>query len=309
MRPSRPSTVAWITVAVLSGALAFGSTMLHASVRVTDGVPALGVETGAIFFDVSFGVSYLDGPVLLAAQSDGQGAVWTDDEIIVTVTRPDETTATFSYDYSTACARTQPTAPQDVSHLFRPGSNLVRVQLRDRCGVSASAGPYWLVGVDPPPRWRAIWDLAPTTFRDVAREAKSVVTAEVMAVDPASDIIVPSPSRANGEDRIPTERVTLRVLETHKGRARDTITVFHTGAGLDYVEGDPPYRVGEIYLLALANMRRQPGILRVLCPEARYRTLNEDTVRVLPMQTEGLAANLWHARATDVIPQLTGRAR
>jgi hypothetical protein len=38
------------------------------------------------------------------------------------------------------------TPPQDVTALFQPGVNQVRVQFKNTCGGNASAESYWLVG-------------------------------------------------------------------------------------------------------------------------------------------------------------------
>ena len=60
--------------------------------------------------------------------------------------REAQLTATLDHDYSTGCAgRITHTDPQDVTALFQPGVNHVRVQFKNTCGGNASAGSYWLV--------------------------------------------------------------------------------------------------------------------------------------------------------------------
>ena len=101
---------------------------------------------GEIFFDKTFDITFTGGSLLLSDEPDGTGDVFVDDEIIMTVTHPDLTTATLDHDYSTGCAgRITHTDPQDVTALFQPGVNHVRVQFKNTCGGNASAGSYWLV--------------------------------------------------------------------------------------------------------------------------------------------------------------------
>jgi hypothetical protein len=101
---------------------------------------------GEIFFDKTVDFTFTGGSVLLSQDPDGTGDVFVDDEIIMTVTHPDLTTATLDHDYSTGCSgRITHTDPQDVTALFQPGVNHVRTQFKNTCGANASAESYWLV--------------------------------------------------------------------------------------------------------------------------------------------------------------------
>jgi hypothetical protein len=103
--------------------------------------------TGAVFFDRTVDFNYTGGTVVLSAEPDGNGEVFVDDEILVTVTRPDQTTAEFDHDYSNGCSGSiTHTAPHDLSALFQLGINQVRVRFKNTCGANASADSYWLVG-------------------------------------------------------------------------------------------------------------------------------------------------------------------
>lgn len=63
-----------------------------------------------------------------------------DDEIIVEVTRPDGSTASFSHDFSANCGGVGiiPAGPFDITSLFATGTNLVKVRFRDKCGLAGS---------------------------------------------------------------------------------------------------------------------------------------------------------------------------
>lgn len=102
---------------------------------------------GAVFFDRTVDFDYTAGTVVLSSESDGSGEIFVDDEIIVDVTRPDTTTVTFNHDYSGGCSgQITHTAPADVTSLFQPGTNHVRVRFKNTCGANASADSLWLVG-------------------------------------------------------------------------------------------------------------------------------------------------------------------
>jgi hypothetical protein len=82
-------------------------------------------------------------------------------------------------------------------------------------------------------------------------------------------------------DRIPTQRVTLKVLRSYKGATASTqLTLFQTGglvstakAGDSHprmmLDGDPFYTTGEQYLLML--VAGPQGTVRVVAPEGRFR--------------------------------------
>lgn len=102
---------------------------------------------GEIFFDRTVDFTYTDGTVVLSQDSDGTGDIFVDDEIILSVTRPDATTQVFDHDYSGGCSgQITHTAPADLTALFQPGLNHVRVQFKNTCGANASAESLWLVG-------------------------------------------------------------------------------------------------------------------------------------------------------------------
>ena len=134
----------------------------------------------------------------------------------------------------------------------------------------------------------ASWAFDPKSESQLRAQAKAIVLAEVVGVRRGADIVTQQSGEPDGVDRIPTRRVTVKVLESYKGTAKagSLVTLFQTGgtvlpdapakgtkARTDVaqlvLEDDPAYRAGEQYLLMLEP--GPSGTLRPVSPEGRYR--------------------------------------
>lgn len=127
---------------------------------VTTGIPNTPVPyTGATFLTKDLNVSYQTGDnIWLSSQTDGTGSTIVDDAIEIIVTRPNGTTARFNHSYPNYCGdlvRYYP--PYNLTNLFLPGQNQVRVRLYDICGGRQFSGPIYLVNIS----------LGPTPFLDL----------------------------------------------------------------------------------------------------------------------------------------------
>jgi len=101
---------------------------------------------GEVFLNARFLIDYDGGSVTLSSNSDGTGNIVADDVVQVRVKRPNGTVATFTHDFSNGCSGTiTPIAPANITSLFQTGINSVTAVLRDKCGASESAGPFWVV--------------------------------------------------------------------------------------------------------------------------------------------------------------------
>ncbi|HUS14977.1 MAG TPA: hypothetical protein VM536_08150 [Chloroflexia bacterium] len=91
----------------------------------------------------------------------------------------------------------------------------------------------------------ASWDLKPKNFDDVVAAADTIVEGQVESVAAGPDIVVPAKGEPSGEDRIPTQQVTIRVRNADKGNAQSggTVTVFRTG-GVRTSPATIPQRTG-----------------------------------------------------------------
>jgi hypothetical protein len=138
----------------------------------------------------------------------------------------------------------------------------------------------------------ASWAYNPRSLQEASEKSLSVVQAEVVRVERGKDIVTRLAEEPSGEDRIPTQRITLQVEKSLKGDLREgqTIQLFQTGGivlpevGPDgpkkedasllgarqvTLEGDPLYEVGERHLLMLDA--GPDGLLKTVAPEGRFK--------------------------------------
>jgi hypothetical protein len=145
----------------------------------------------------------------------------------------------------------------------------------------------------------ASWVYSPKSLEEAAGKASNIVYAEVVRADRGKDIVTRQPGEPTGEDRIPTQNVTLRISKSLKGDLRpgQTVQLFQTGGvvlpevGPDgpkkeddrvfdahqvVLEGDPLYVAGEQHLLLLDA--GPDGMLKTISPEGRYTIERDGTV-------------------------------
>ena len=128
----------------------------------------------------------------------------------------------------------------------------------------------------------AQWEFHPTTLAQTRARAQQIVLAEVVSAQAGDDIVTPAAGEPDGVSRIPTQRVTVRVVYSYKGSAKqgEQLVLFQTGGVVStakagdthprmVLDGDPFYAKGEQYLLMLTSGPK--GMLRVVSPEGRYR--------------------------------------
>lgn len=145
----------------------------------------------------------------------------------------------------------------------------------------------------------ASWANSPKSLKEAHAIAKTIVLAEVIAVEQGDDLVVPVDGELNDEDRVPTQRVTLNVIKSYKGgdKTIDTVTLFQTGgvqtqaptsdngkelesnAAQVILEGDPLYVIGEQYLLMLEDGPN--GMQRTISPEGRYLLQGDGTLKAM----------------------------
>jgi hypothetical protein len=108
-------------------------------------------EPQEVFFDQTFSVTTAGDEVLIASTSDGEGQVYVDDEIELQVTHQDGSTVLFIRNYEFQ----PPSDPLDISDVLEPGTNTVRVILRDTFGGNLSATELWFTSLVPKPLFSA----------------------------------------------------------------------------------------------------------------------------------------------------------
>jgi hypothetical protein len=103
------------------------------------------VQQGETFYTHDLDFNYTGGTVILSGEPPAVGEFWVDDAISITVRHPDGSTATWRQDFNAGCFANRPLPPQDVTHLFQPGRNVVSIALFDVCGANVgTSGPITL---------------------------------------------------------------------------------------------------------------------------------------------------------------------
>lgn len=118
---------------------------------ITTGIPPTSVARGSIYFTTQYKLNYQSGKIFLSLNPDGTGNTMVDDSIEIVVTNPDGKIKSFNYSYpSMNCSSLNSLAPADITDIFAPGENSVKVVLRDICGGGASSNPLYLVNINAP---------------------------------------------------------------------------------------------------------------------------------------------------------------
>jgi hypothetical protein len=177
----------------------------------------------------------------------------------------------------------------------------------------------------PHRRLHASWVNHANTLKEGLDQSDHVLLGEVIGLGKGPDLVVLAAGEPNGEDRIPTAIVKLKVRTTYKGplRPRSVVELMQTGHSTDAVllpgnpfpaaqdgpdkgigkrsvpgqsrnspkgptagdsratilEDDPPYLVGEKYVLFLKDMQDSSGMKRVLAPEGRLQITKGDHLK------------------------------
>jgi murein DD-endopeptidase MepM/ murein hydrolase activator NlpD len=145
--------------------LALGSThTAYASTRnypVTEGIAARpAASRGEVFFNKNLSINYSSGKIILAGKNDGTGNTFVDDGVRIRISHADGSTASFAHSYQSSCSRLDHLPPKDITSLFEIGTNTIRIELYDICGVNVFSDPMYLVNTD-------ITDSAPAPFLDL----------------------------------------------------------------------------------------------------------------------------------------------
>lgn len=174
----------------------------------------------------------------------------------------------------------------------------------------------------------ASWIFKPTSVKALQARAKSIALVKVVKTEAGPDIVTSQPEEPAGVDRIPTQRITVEVLQSYKGRAAvgQQLTLFQTGGTVappppsakpakgENIEaevhqvilaGDPLYQPGEEYLVMLED--GPAGTLRPVSPEGRYR-YDRSTGKLDPMVHNSVTSQVSSKSLTALAPELGGQA-
>ncbi len=198
--------------------------------------------------------------------------------------------------------------------------------------LAAQATIY--VTAKPAATAHAVWAFQPTNFSEVVSRAQVVVEAQVVSVAKGADITIVAPGEPDGKVVIPTQQITVKVLNTDKGQvaAGQQLTVFRTGGETTIPAGppagsgkgdpnaappqpaqvnvlmlddDPAYQAGERYFLL---MEAGPNnTLRPVSPEGRYHINSDGTLG--PVSGSDVAKSMAGRTVQDALASAKGSSK
>lgn len=146
----------------------------------------------------------------------------------------------------------------------------------------------------------ASWAFYARTLQEARAKAPLIVLARVTAIEQAPDVVIPLQGLPLEEAaRQQSQRITLDILRTLQGPRQDTLRLFHLGTDTFSFDGDPPYKLGETYVLFVEPRHEEPGTYLLISPEGRYRIVNN---LVEPMVDKGFPAT-FRGHSLDALVQ------
>lgn len=144
--------------------------------------------------------------------------------------------------------------------------------------ATANAVPAWAAGGGPKAergdgKGTAYW-VRPASVKQLVDETDFIGAVTVVKVEPGK----PLPSSGADDEQRDTQVVTLKVNEAWRarGKAPAEIQLFKTGTQALWIEEDPPYEVGQVYVLA-AKQRAEDGLYIPYGPEGRLEVRDNRT--------------------------------
>lgn len=112
----------------------------------------------------------------------------------------------------------------------------------------------------------ATWAFRPRSVDQMVARAKvgGLATVTGIAAGPALRGDEP-------DDVMPTQRITLKFDEQWVGSAPSEIVLFKSGSNSSWIEDDPPYKVGEKYLIYASPRPEDPATYLNVAPDARIK--------------------------------------
>jgi hypothetical protein len=117
--------------------------------------------------------------------------------------------------------------------------------------------------LEPAPEYRMgiEWAYRPDDVVELGDQSDALVEAEVTDVRDGPPIIVDDASP------IPTQLIDVRTTALLSGEAPETFTLYKLGSEAAYAEGDPPYEVGQRYVIFVTP--RPDGTYLPTAPDGR----------------------------------------
>lgn len=146
-----------LAAGVANGAQAAQTKPKNSAMAISGGIAEKPVgKAGETFATYTESVKYSVGQtVTLAGDPRGtavytidgySGNVYVDDAMDITVTHADGTMTNWTNEWTFECFGLYPSGPLNISGLFQPGQNKVRISLRDECGTDEGSSPLYFTG-------------------------------------------------------------------------------------------------------------------------------------------------------------------
>lgn len=121
----------------------------------------------------------------------------------------------------------------------------------------------------PPQVAQVVWDFRPDSVGELARGSASMVYAEVRDIRAGEPLVADADGHPEG-DQTPTQRITLDTVRHLQGKELpSSFELFRTGSEQLQLEGDPPYELGERYVLFVTEKQDEPGTYIASAPDGR----------------------------------------
>lgn len=144
-----------------------------------------------------------------------------------------------------------------------------------------SGPPSWALGGGPrvaqgKAHGNAYW-IRPASVRELYGDSDFVGVVRIEAIAAGEDLETPPSADVSANDvaPIPTQKISATVEKQWGGPRRRTIEIFKTGDQARWLEDDPPYAVGQVYIVA--GKWREDGLLVPFGPEGRLEVRNGKT--------------------------------
>lgn len=146
------------------------------------------------------------------------------------------------------------------------------------------------------------WAFRPRSVAALVKEARIATRATVVGVADGPRLF----SEAYDDPGIPTQRITLSADRRIYGRVPKRFVLFKTGSSRAWGHGDPPYAVGERYLIFATRRPENDGTFLNAGPDGRIRVVGGG---VLESLIQGRTAQTLAGLTVGEAAQIARRAR
>lgn len=152
----------------------------------------------------------------------------------------------------------------------------------ERAATRVPAGDEEVHARHGAPSFKASWGNRPASVEALATGAETVIVGRVAQIREGPRAGADeSQFHAGDEAGMPTQRVTFEVEDTWAGQAPSRLTLFKSGSQSKWMEEDPPYEMGQRYVLFVTKADRyERGLYMNPAPDGRMGVNGDRLVAV-----------------------------